>query len=77
VPLDAITELDKRLWDRKGIAMVSYELPGGGGSGTLKLDDFIYEREPTDEIYKRIEDYVAPSAQQTEEESTPREEIKN
>jgi hypothetical protein len=61
VPLDSITELDKRLWDRKGIAFIGYELPGGR-SGRLKLDDFVYEREPTDEIYKRIEDFVSPPA---------------
>jgi hypothetical protein len=62
VPMDAVTELDKRLWDRKGIAYVGYELPGGP-QGRLKLDDFVYEREPTDAIYKRIEDYVAPQAE--------------
>jgi hypothetical protein len=61
VPLDAITELDKRQWDRKGIAFISYDL-GNGQTGKLKLDDFLYQREPTDEIYKRIEEHVAPSA---------------
>ena len=69
VPLDRITELDKRLWDRKGIAYVGYEGPDAQ-PGRLKLDDFIYEREPTDAIYKRIEDYVAPPAQ---EEDAPQE----
>ena len=75
VPMDAITELDKRLWDRKGIAFVGYELPGGGG-GRLKLDDFIYERDPTDEIYKRIEEYVAPQAQAIEE-AAPQEQLRD
>ena len=68
VPMDSITELDKRLWDRKGIAYVGYELPGGG-QGRLKLDDFVYEREPTDDIYKRIEEYVAPPAEPSEEDA--------
>lgn len=68
VPLDRVTELDKRLWDRKGIAYVGYEGPGGQ-QGRLKLDDFIYEREPTDAIYKRVEDHVAPPAQEQPEPS--------
>jgi hypothetical protein len=39
--------------------MITYELPAGQ-KGTLKLDDFIYQREPTDEIFKRVEQHVAP-----------------
>jgi hypothetical protein len=62
VPLDAISELDKRLWDRKGIAYVGYELPDGR-TGRLKLDDFVYQREPTDQIFDRINEYVTPQAQ--------------
>lgn len=60
VPFENITEIDKRLWDRKGIVFISYDM-GNGEQGTLKLDDFIYERDPTDEIFKRIEQFVAPS----------------
>lgn len=60
VPLDSITEIDKRQWDRKGIAYISYELKNGQ-KGTLRLDDFVYQREPTDEIFKRIEEHVAPN----------------
>src|SRR5687767_10599877 len=66
VPLSAIRRIDKRLWDRKGIAFIDYELDGATGgserSGQLKLDDFVYERKPTDEIYERIEHYVTPPA---------------
>lgn len=69
VPLDSITEIDKRQWDRKGIAHISYEL-GGGQKGTIRLDDFIYEREPTDEIFKRVEEHVAPNVSTDE---TPQE----
>ena len=76
VRLDQITELDKRLWDRKGIAYVGYEGPGGQ-QGRLKLDDFIYEREPTDAIYKRIEDYVAPASQPQTEESAQQEQVES
>ena len=57
VPLDAITSIDKTYWDRKGIAVISYELPNGR-SGKIRLDDFIYQRPPTDEIYRRIEEYT-------------------
>lgn len=61
IPLESITEVDKRLWDRKGIAFVGYEL-AGGTKGRVKLDDFVYERKPTDEIYDRIVAEVAPDA---------------
>jgi hypothetical protein len=65
IPLDSITEVDKRLWDRKGIAFVGYELPDGK-KGRVKLDDFIYDRKPTDEIYDRIVAEVAPESISTE-----------
>jgi hypothetical protein len=67
VPLEAITRIDKSKWDRKGIAYLDYELPGGAGAGagttgTLKLDDFIYERPPTDRIMEAIEAKLLPAA---------------
>jgi hypothetical protein len=58
VPFEMITALDKRQWDRKGIAYVQYEVAGKHSS--LKLDDFIYEREPTDKIYDEIVKFVNP-----------------
>jgi hypothetical protein len=73
VPLDAITEIDKRLWDRKGIAYVSYEL-ADGTKGTLKLDDFIYDRPPTDRIYDTIVAAVAPEAAAQPESNAQQEE---
>jgi hypothetical protein len=66
VPLDAITAVDQRLWDRKGIAYVDYEL-SDQQKGRITLDDFIYEREPIDEIHKRVTNYIA--ADQPEQES--------
>lgn len=60
VPLDSITALDKGLWDRKGIAYVDYALPDGK-QGKLTLDDFIYERKPTDAIVDRITTYLTPA----------------
>jgi len=46
VPLGTIGKIDKRRWDRKGIAYIHYELTGGR-IGCLRLDDFVYQREPT------------------------------
>jgi hypothetical protein len=60
IPFSAIRELDKRQWDRKGIAIVKYEVDGKTGS--LTLDDFVYEQDPTDKIYDRVLAYVAPPA---------------
>jgi hypothetical protein len=56
-----ITQIDKRLWDRKGIAHLDYKLPDGT-TGRFTLDDFLYERKPTDAIYERILKAVAPDA---------------
>ena len=58
VNFDQIRRLDKKLWDRKGIAYIDYETAGTSEIKRFRLDDFIYERKPTDEIYKRINDYV-------------------
>jgi hypothetical protein len=56
-PLDAVRSIDKTDWDRKGIAYINYQLPNGA-KGAACLDDFIYERKPTDDIFKRIEDFT-------------------
>lgn len=50
--LAQITDLDKRLWDRKGIAYLSYNVNGTKGKATL--DDFIYDQKPTDRIYDAV-----------------------
>lgn len=52
--LSSIESVDKQKWDRKGIAFVTYRLDDGV-SGQFKLDDFVYEREPIDQIFQRIE----------------------
>jgi hypothetical protein len=59
VPFGAIRAIDQSDWDRKGIARIEYEVDGKAGK--LKLDDYIYEREPTDQIYDRILAAVAPA----------------
>jgi hypothetical protein len=61
VPLDSIREMDMSSWDRKGIAWVGYER-GPGDVQWLVLDDFVYDRPPTDKIVKRIETHLAPAA---------------
>ncbi|MCS7034782.1 MAG: hypothetical protein NZ561_12435 [Phycisphaerae bacterium] len=50
VPLDNLTELDREVWDKKGIAWVKYQL-ADGKTGEIRLDDFVYERKPIDQIY--------------------------
>jgi hypothetical protein len=59
VPLASIRELDQRSWDRKGIAVVKYVLTDGR-SGLARLDDFVYDRQPTDQIYDRIKAHLLP-----------------
>jgi len=69
IPLDNIRRIDKKLWDRKGIALIDYEVPGGSAdqTATFKLDDFVYERDGTDEIFKRIETYLFPEQASSEQ----------
>ncbi len=69
IPLSSIESLDKSKWDRKGVAVVSYRI-AGGKSGTFKLDDFVYDRDGIDEIYRRIEkSFQEPEPEQTAQES--------
>jgi len=72
VPFTSILELDKRQWDRKGIAYVKYDVDGR--RGTVTLDDFVYEQDPIDAIYDRVLKYVAPPTAPTETVPTEREE---
>jgi hypothetical protein len=66
IPLDAIRSIDRTDWDRKGIAWINYELPNGIARSAC-LDDFIYQRKPTDDIFKQIELYTGTGgATQTE-----------
>lgn len=60
VPLEAVRDIDKSKWDRKGIAYVDYELPDGT-LGSFRLDDFVYDRKPTDAILARIESVWKPA----------------
>ena len=51
VPLNAITAIDGRLWAKKGIAYIDYDT---GEKGRAKLDAFIYEPAPMDDLYEVI-----------------------
>jgi len=57
IPLDAVRSIDKTDWDRKGIAYINYELINKT-TGSARLDDFIYDRKPTDAIFARIEQFT-------------------
>jgi hypothetical protein len=62
VPLDQVTQIDKSNWDRKGIAHLDYALPTGQ-KGRLTLDDFVYDRPPTDRILETIEARLGVTAE--------------
>ena len=53
IDLDDIKKVNNDLWDRKGIVWLTYET-SGGQAGEIVLDDFIYDRPPTDKIYDVI-----------------------
>ena len=53
VPVSTITEINDDLWERKGISYISYE-GAEGTAGEIKLDDFVYERKPIDQIHDRL-----------------------
>jgi hypothetical protein len=68
VPLESIVKMDKTLWDKKGIAVIEYALSACEGAAdpalavrALELDDFVYDRNPTDAIVERIEQIIAPA----------------
>jgi hypothetical protein len=63
VPFDHIRRIDKRKWDRKGVAYLHYEHGAPPTQRVLKLDDFAYERKPTDDILELIEkNLLSPAA---------------
>jgi hypothetical protein len=62
VQLNAMRKIDRGKWDRKGIAYIEYQIPGTAKSGRIKLDDFIYQREPIDQMFAHIEATVTPAS---------------
>ncbi len=59
VPLDAVRQIDKTDWDRKGIAYLDYQTPAGR-PGRVRLDDFVYEMKPIQSILKQLEAKLLP-----------------
>jgi len=57
IDFSEIEAVNNDLWDRKGIAWVRYRT-AGGQSGEMRLDDFLYDRPPTDAIYERIAEHM-------------------
>lgn len=55
--LDRVTGIDKRKWEKKGIAKVSFT-DESGRARTMIFDDFKYHRESMAEIMKRAEKHV-------------------
>ena len=60
VPAADIQSVDSKLWKKKGIAVVKYTT--AGKSGSITLDDFVYQQGPIDAIYERL---VPPKAAAT------------
>jgi hypothetical protein len=61
VSIKAIRKIDRTAWDRKGIAYIHYQASGSAKLAVLKLDDFVYERKPTDEIFEWVASAVGPA----------------
>jgi len=58
ITYENIRRIDKRKWDRKGVAFIHYEHGNPPTPAVMKLDDFAYERRATDAILQRIEQNV-------------------
>ncbi|MEO8271198.1 MAG: hypothetical protein ABI557_15860, partial [Aureliella sp.] len=52
--------LDKKRWQRKGIAKATYAPAEGGPSKKFVFDDFKYEREPLGQILRDLEKHLLP-----------------
>ncbi|MEX2212528.1 MAG: hypothetical protein WD768_00275 [Phycisphaeraceae bacterium] len=53
---DQIVKLDKTRWPKKGISFLLYKQ--GETEGRLRIDDFWFERDPTDTIVRDIEAHL-------------------
>ena len=71
-PLDAVTRIDTKKWEHKGIAVVSYR--HDGRPGEFVLDDFKYDRVPTGQLLtlaqRKLEAKSGTSAETTVEPTT-------
>jgi len=53
IPINAVQAIDTSSWEKKGIAQVNYNT-AAGHQGKITLDDFVYERQPIDDIYDTL-----------------------
>ena len=53
VPFDAITQIDKSRWQKKGIVVVRYEL--NGKTGRIVMDDWKMHTQNTEQILRTLE----------------------
>lgn len=53
VPITSITGVENARWDKKGIAYFDYRL-ADGTTGRIKIDDFVFDRPPTDAIHDEL-----------------------
>lgn len=67
IDLNEIEEVDNNLWDRKGIAWIKYKT-ADGQTGEMRLDDFLYDRPPTDAIYERVAKHMGLDEEEDEDE---------
>ena len=58
VPIAAITRIDKRKWQDKGIAKLYYEVDGK--TKKFVMDDFKYKREPMGQLMRFAEAHLSP-----------------
>ncbi len=58
-PFDKIHKLNKERWWKKGIAVVYYKADSGE-ERTLTLDDWKFEREPTEQMLEAVESRLEP-----------------
>ncbi len=56
VPFGAITGVGKKKWDKKGIAVIRYEI--GGRKGQFFVDDYKFDTEPARTILAEIEEHL-------------------
>ncbi|WP_432799435.1 hypothetical protein [Poriferisphaera sp. WC338] len=56
VSWDDVKSVDSSRWQSKGIAVVHYER--ASGAGVVTLDDWKFEREPTQEIYSMVANHL-------------------
>jgi hypothetical protein len=65
IPFESIVGLGKKNWQKKGIAVVRYEV--NGRRGIFKLDDYKFEAEPTHKILAEIEEYLVAQNSEAEQ----------